>query len=349
MIREQLKAHGRALLQTNASPVPWARMAICMLATTAPLLLGWWQNHLDAALFAALIGYFVSLNDHLGTLLHRLLIAGLTFVMIALGFTLGSVLHGHLVGYLLAVAVPIYLLGLLGGLGAEAERMLLFATIAIVVVTHQPLPPPERAHLLYAYALFAYGVVLLGMILSAGYLRGRSEAFVTLSESLRRLRTRDKDRHLYAACFCAAVFVAISIEEILHLERGYWIVVTVMLVLRPDHRESLYRVAHRFVGTAVGVLAAELLLFAFPYPLFLIGAIALSAYLLPYAMKRNYAIASFGVSIFVVFLLALPHEARVDVQLALTRFHSTLYGCLISGAAALIYRELRDRWITPPA
>ncbi len=324
-------------------------MAICACATTAPLLVGWWQNHLDAAIFAALIGYFVSLNDHLGTLLHRLLIAALTFFMITLGFTAGALLHGNLAGYLLAVVVPIYLLGLLGGLGAEAERMLLFGTISVVVVTHQPLPTPEREALLYGYALFAYLTVIVGMILSAGYLRGRSESFVTLRESVRRIFTANRERHLYALSFSAATFAAITIEETLHMERGYWMVVTVMLVLRPDHRESLYRVAHRFVGTAVGVLAAELLLFAFPYPAFLIGGIGLSAYLLPYALKRNYAVASFGVSIFVVFLLALPQEPRVDVQLALTRFQATLYGCLLAVIAVGAYRLLRTRIFTPPA
>jgi uncharacterized membrane protein YccC len=57
----------------------------------------------------------------------------------------------------------------------------------------------------------------------------------------------------------ASAAIATAIAETLHLPRGYWVVVTVLVVLKPNFGGTIERVMQRIVGTIVGGVIAMLI------------------------------------------------------------------------------------------
>ncbi len=63
----------------------------------------------------------------------------------------------------------------------------------------------------------------------------------------------------YAAIFTLTVAAAYSISYLLHLEQGFWVPMTALLILKECHNFSWQRVKHRFFGTAIGFIFACLI------------------------------------------------------------------------------------------
>ncbi len=87
-------------------------------------------------------------------------------------------------------------------------------------------------------------------------------------------------KDLYAIRLGIALALATALYQIFHLplERGYWIPMTVVLVLRSDFLTTFTRGIARLLGTMLGaVLTTLLLVFLAPSQLALVAIIALAA------------------------------------------------------------------------
>ena len=133
---------------------------------------------------------------------------------------------------------------------------------------------------------------------------------------------------LFAIRLMVCVGVAAVISEALSVERSYWVVLTVALVLRPDFGSVFARAVQRGAGTVVGAVAGAAILAAVPYgPLLLLPCAVLAA-LLPYGRSRNYGLFSIFLTPLVVVLIDLL--ARTGWTLATSRLIDTLLGCGIA-------------------
>lgn len=346
---EALKTHVKAVFKVTDDSPPWARMVICGLATAGPLAVGMARGELSLAVYAALLGYLVALNDHLGTVMHRCFVGTLSFVVLLGAFALGMALQGHFGVFLVMALALTYWLGLMGGLGAEVERLLLFSVIQILIGFYAHSLTMNVIDATLNYGLVAYAIIIIGMIVSDRfYLKGRTEPFAGLQESILSAVTRTRRRHVYALSFVLTALLAIFCVQFFHIERGYWTVVTVMLIMKPDNKESIYRSFQRFVGTLVGVFVGEATVVLAHDARILIFGLMLSAFCVPYAMKRNYWMVSFFVSIVVMFLLSIPSVSHNDPQLPFLRLQATLYGCLISFVGVFIFRWLEKFLVKEP-
>jgi hypothetical protein len=345
MLTERLRDHVKAIFQSSHEPIPWARMVICGIATAGPLWVGFIRGQLSVAIYAALIGYFMALNDHLGTLNHRLLVGACSYVVLIAAFFLGFYLQDSFTVFLIITLILTYWLGLMGGQGAEVERLLLFSIVEILIAVYARRVSgmgglSAIAPSLFLYSLVAFGLIGGGMIASQWVLKHKALEYAELKPSLLSALTWSRRRHLYATSFALAVFVAIFCVRVFAVERGYWTVVTVILVMKPDRRESVYRSLQRFVGTLVGVTVGNALTTSAQSAEILIAGVLIAACLVPYAMKRNYWLVAFFVSIIVIFLLTLPNMAHVDPRLPVLRLVATLYGCFLSLLGVLIFKVL---------
>ncbi len=116
--------------------------------------------------------------------------------------------------------------------------------------------------------------------------------------------------------------------------RGYWIPMTVALVLRPDFRTTFTRGIARIAGTLFGAVLATAIVASVPASMHVDAALAVAFAALGYfVFGLNYAAYSATVTAYVVFLLALagsvPEHAAV-----LQRTLATLAG---AGLAAAVY------------
>jgi uncharacterized membrane protein YccC len=125
----------------------------------------------------------------------------------------------------------------------------------------------------------------------------------------------------------ASIGVAALVSGLLPVQRSYWILLTVAIVLRPDFGSVFTRAVQRGIGTVIGAVAGAVILAVVPYgPLLLLPCAVLAA-LLPYGRARNFGLFSIFLTPLVVVLIDLLTQA--GWRLAGDRLTDTLIGCAI--------------------
>ena len=135
-------------------------------------------------------------------------------------------------------------------------------------------------------------------------------------------------RHAMRLGVALALATAIYRLIPLPIARGYWIPLTVLIVLRTDFASTFTRGLARLLGTILGaVLAALLASFVAPTQGLLVIFVAITAYLAFSFLFANYAIFSVFITMEVVFLLAfvIPHSPTTALDRAID---TTIGGCL---------------------
>ncbi len=132
---------------------------------------------------------------------------------------------------------------------------------------------------------------------------------------------------LFALRLMLAVGVATLVSEALPIQRSYWVVLTVAIVLRPDFGSVFARALQRGIGTMVGAVLGAIILIVIPAGPLLLIPLAVFAGLLPYGRDRNWGLFSTFLTPLVVILIDLLHAA--GWPLALDRLIDTALGCAI--------------------
>jgi uncharacterized membrane protein YccC len=123
------------------------------------------------------------------------------------------------------------------------------------------------------------------------------------------------------------VGVAAVCSEVLPLQRSYWVVVAVAVVLKPDFGSVFARALQYVAGTLLGAIISALILAAGPPDLTLLAPLVVFAALLPYAMSRNYGLWTVFFTPLVVLLIDLLNHG--GWELAQARLIDILLGCAI--------------------
>jgi len=123
------------------------------------------------------------------------------------------------------------------------------------------------------------------------------------------------------------VGVAGVVSEVLPLQRSYWVVLTVAVVLKPDFGSVFARAVQRGLGTVTGAVLGAVIITAIPYGPWLLIPFGLLAALLPYGRSRNYGLMAVFLTPLVVVLIDLL--APGGWRLAEDRLVDTLIGCAI--------------------
>jgi uncharacterized membrane protein YccC len=131
----------------------------------------------------------------------------------------------------------------------------------------------------------------------------------------------------FALRLMACVGVAVVMSEVLPLQRSYWVVLTVAIVLKPDFGSVFARAVQRGAGTVIGAVLGAIILVTVPYGPWLLIPFGVVAALLPYGLSRNYGLFATFVTPLVVLLIDLLVPG--GWQLALARLLDTLLGCAI--------------------
>ncbi|HWG60197.1 MAG TPA: FUSC family protein [Streptosporangiaceae bacterium] len=125
----------------------------------------------------------------------------------------------------------------------------------------------------------------------------------------------------------ASIGVAAVVSEAVAVQRSYWVLLTVALVLRPDFGSVFARALQRGIGTVVGAVAGAIVLAIVPGGEWLVLPAAVLAALLPYGRARNYGLLTTFLTPLVVILIDLL--SNIGWRLAEDRLIDTLPGCAI--------------------
>jgi uncharacterized membrane protein YccC len=124
---------------------------------------------------------------------------------------------------------------------------------------------------------------------------------------------------------CIAVAEAVSV--LLPLERPYWIILTVAVVMKPDFGSVFARAVQRGLGTVVGVLIGAAVVELLPQGWTQVAALAVLAGAMPIAIRRNYGLFSTFITPVIVIQLELVHSGNSGI--IISRVTDTLIGCAI--------------------
>ncbi|MBD0256404.1 MAG: FUSC family protein [Cytophagales bacterium] len=125
------------------------------------------------------------------------------------------------------------------------------------------------------------------------------------------------------------------------IPRGYWIVLTVMILLQPEFGSTWEKTRDRLLGTLAGAgLGTVLLMTSSTLPFaFLAACIAGCCFLFAYYQPKNYKLAVVFVTVMLVSMLEISEH--IDWHIALYRMLSTTIGGVLAVGAAFL---LWPRW-----
>ncbi len=155
-------------------------------------------------------------------------------------------------------------------------------------------------------------------------------------ESVRANLTFHSEAFRHAVRVGAAMAVAVGISHLFAFGHGYWLPMTVMIVLKPDFASTFARGLARSVGTVLGAGLATLLLAGLRPPHAVLITLTVALYAVCVAvLLANYAIYSIAIASLVVVLLAFTGAPAAS--LALDRAFYTVLGAALALAAYTLW------------
>lgn len=149
----------------------------------------------------------------------------------------------------------------------------------------------------------------------------------------------------YIARLAVLEMAGVAIFKLLNLSHGYWLPLTILVVMQPDYGSTRLRAGQRVFGTLAGsVLASLLLWLALPKGV-IVGAMAITMFFFAFFLKRNYGYAVFFITLFVV--LITETAARVTLGFTAERIGATAAGGLLALLAAQLFWPAWERRFFP--
>jgi len=147
-------------------------------------------------------------------------------------------------------------------------------------------------------------------------------------------------RHGIRLAVATSAGVAVATWEA--IPHGFWISLTVLLVLQPDFGSTYRRFFHRILGTILGALLTPFLTVAIAQT-YILEAIAVVSVSVAFSLLRfNYGLAVFFITVYAVLLEQLRSPESVGA--ATVRVAATLLGSGLAFAAAFfLFRDREER------
>src|ERR1700722_17829403 len=134
----------------------------------------------------------------------------------------------------------------------------------------------------------------------------KPRTFYPLVEIRNNLTFRSSSlRHALRLGVASAIGALLASAE--HLVRGYWIPMTVVIVLKPNFGGTLQRCVQRITGTVLGALLAALLVLAVPEPWLLWAILSVLAFATFALRNFNYTLFSLALTPMVLVMLDIAH------------------------------------------
>jgi uncharacterized membrane protein YccC len=220
------------------------------------------------------------------------------------------------------------------GVPADSRDLSATAALATAITTRQPLqgerPPPVEDGPAPLRAV-RHGIRLVWNVV--GDPEERAQAAVARTEQDWRGQLHDlvdrtvgnAESRAFVVRLTLCMTVAEVARQLLPIERPYWVLLTVAIVLKPDYGSVFTRAVQRGAGTLLGVLIGSLLLTVLDRNAWVLLPLALAAGTLPWARNGNFGLFSVFQTPLIILLLDLATPS--GAQLVGARLVDTLIGC----------------------
>jgi len=166
--------------------------------------------------------------------------------------------------------------------------------------------------------------------------------FNTRKPERKRIGTIISPRHprfRFAVRLTLTWLLGYGIMQLLHFEKGAWILLTSLIVFQQTYSATRMRLFHRVLGTLLGVVLGVILAHLLPTHAGQILLLLGSIYAFYYWLKKNYVVAAIFITIFVLAAFNLLSSEGVAVMIP--RIVDTLVGGIL---AFLVVRFVWPDW-----
>jgi hypothetical protein len=315
-------------------------MIAAMLGLAGPVAVGAITGHPQIGMAIALGGLALSGGGQGETFREQLNSFSYALVAGSAAVFAGSALAGC--GTLKLLAIPaIAAVSLLGGISRPLARSTALFILFMIIAANVGAP---ETHPLGMMLLFSVGAAwTAGLSLALGSL-SRTICPARISETTEaapqpprypaKLLVRRWWKllaHLsgwqYTLRLTLCIIAAQAVDWIWPDHHGYWVSVTVVLVLQRDLQKAFSRTVQRAIGTALGVLLMSLIFLGVPPVGVVVGLIALLAAARPVLREANYTAYATVITPLVILLLDFGKET--SWALIVDRLIATLLGCAL--------------------
>lgn len=141
-----------------------------------------------------------------------------------------------------------------------------------------------------------------------------------------------KNNHFkHAIRITFALLIGYSLAQIsaLHIERPYWVLISILAIMKPAYSITQKRYFYRLYGTLAGVTGGFLIIYFIDNHYLLLFLFLISLTFTLGLMQKKYSVAVFFMTIFVFILLDLAGAVPNKVDIFKERLYDTLYGIFI--------------------
>ena len=344
-------------VRSHAGSAQASQAAAAMFGLAGPLAVGVMTGHLRAGLAAALGGLALgggakgeTPGEQASALIYALAAGGAAMLT-------GSALTGKAPAAAFGIAAVAAAAGLIGSISRPLARATTRYILYTIIAANLGAPGTHVLGMTLMFLLGACWTAALSLILRPLFKAMGPAPDPTLPANAVRLPKYTAGQQLrrwrkslarlsgwqYVLRIGSCLAAAAAFESIWPLHHGYWVSITVVIVVQRNLQTALTRTFHRAAGTVLGVLLISLLLLITPPIWALLLIIAALSAVRPILLETNYTAYAAVMTPLVILLLDFgqdPSWAAVVDRLA-----ATLAGCFL----ALTLGYLGWSRLSPPA
>jgi hypothetical protein len=316
-----------------------SQIIVAALGLAVPVAVGALVGQIQVGCVAALGG--LALSNQGNSLKFGEYLTNLFYTIVTgiLAFILGSSLSGNSIMSLILVPSIVFIAGFIGGISRPLIRMTtLFILFFIIAIRFGGNP----LYIAFFFALGAIWTALLSLIIrlifqkfiESGKPQVANQEPASRKYSVKQLLNHWKKSLCrfagwqYAVRITSCIIIAELIKIIWPFQRGYWILLTVAIVIQRDITKLLPRMFQRGAGTFIGVILSCLFIFFVPSSWLLVLIIGVLAAARVVLRETNYMAYAAVMTPLVIILLDFGRAPSWET--ILDRMLSTIAGCLIS-------------------
>lgn len=316
------------------------------LATVLPLIIGQIAGFPAAGLFVGLSGLYLSVTDKEGATVKSLTAA--LFINAAMMFA-GTLIGGNVwlsIGLIFAVA---FVGGMMSAFGEVVGQMGFVATLVFAVALGQAADFNAAKERFAAFLIGGAFSLILTVTLWA--FNRRTSSAIDETDAQKEIEAETKKNPLrglleqvtfrsiifrHAVRLAVAATIAIAVYKFFRLEHGYWLIITVLVIVKPVFADTRRRAVERFFGSVAGGIIAIVIAASFQNLIILDALLIFFSVLAFSHVRTNYGIYVLFLTPFVV--LMIDTVVPGDWQIALVRIFDTFLGGIIALLVSFLLR-----------
>jgi uncharacterized membrane protein YccC len=336
------KADEKMKRWSRAGAFKTSQAIAAMLGLAGPIAVGTITGHPQIGMAVSLGGLALSVGGQGETFSEQ--VPGFIYALIAgsIAVFAGTVLAGHNILKVFVIPAVAAVAVLVGGISRPLARATTLFILFMIIAANLGAPETNPLGMMLLFSLGAVWTAGLSLVLRSLFRAMWPTPLLNAGESMAQPSKYSAKQllrrwwklltHLsgwqYVLRITICLIAAQVFEWIWPQHHGYWVSITVVIVLQRDLQKALSRALQRVIGTVLGVLLISLIFLGAPPLWVIIVLIALLAAARPILREANYT--AYAAVITPLVILLLDFGQQTSWAPIVDRLIATLVGCALT-------------------